>query len=613
MLLFAAFVTGAFAACVDLPIQVQDCGKYTGSKECTGKGAGCAGEGWFSKENTSNPNQRINAQQVCINRGYSQGIDTNLFGGNWGHQCRVPGNSVNSTNKAGGAVTSLGYTVTWKCKGSTTCGQQQTQAPTCGGDPPSPVKDCGKYTGNTRECVGKGAGCAGEGWFSKDNTSNPNQRVNAQQVCLLQGFSQGIDSQRFGGNWGHQCRVPGNSINSTNKAGGAVTQLGYTVTWKCLGSRVCGPTAPPTSPPTNAGAQCKAVPSPVKDCGKYVGNSRECVGQGAGCAGEGWFSKDNTSNPNQRVNAQQICKDQGFTNIDDARFGGNWGHQCRVPGNSLNSTNKAGGAVTSLGYTVTWKCLGSRNCGPTAPPTNPPTAPPTNPPTAPPSNPPTAPPTNSPGSCPALATPVMDCGKYTGSKECTGKGAGCAGSGWFSKDNTSNPNQRINAQKVCTDQGYSGIDNQRFGGNWGHQCRIPGNSLNVANKAGGAVTSLGYTVTWKCVGVQQAPCGTTPTKPPTAPPTNPPTSPPTYPDVDCKQRKEIDWCKAGFCQAVTKGCKDCDDKNEKVLKKCKSGKCKKYYKKISKTDPEPCNNNPKCVAVLKKEGNESKGWKCTKK
>jgi hypothetical protein len=92
------------------------------------------------------------------------------------------------------------------------------------------------------------------------------------------------------------------------------------------------------------------------DCGEYeqLGNSRECFGKGAGCVGAGWFSKNNTG----KIDATQVCLDQGYEGADPEQYGGNWGHQCRHPGNSLTHFNKAGGALTAFGMTVSWKCLG---------------------------------------------------------------------------------------------------------------------------------------------------------------------------------------------------------------------------------------------------------------
>lgn len=360
MIYYIALFVGLASAntCPGLISKVQDCGQYTGTKECTGKGKGCVGAGWFSKDNTVDPFQRINAHDVCKQQGYSDGADLTNFGGNWGHQCRFPGD--NTPNKAGGALTALGYTVTWKCAGSKrSCPVTTTPKPTsqfagCGKVAlPTNVVRCSTYNG--AECTGKGAGCVkGAGWFSKDNVSNPNQRVNAQQICKDQGYT-GADTTRFGGNWAHQCRHPGASINAHNKAGGALTALGYTVTWKCTG----------TCQKQDDGCTKSVLPAPVKRCSEYtVGTSPECKGKGAGCVtGSGWFSKDNTVNPFQRVNADAVCKAEGYAEgADVVMFGGNWGHQCRHPGSTVNQYNKAGGSLTNLGYTVTWKCKGK--CGP---------------------------------------------------------------------------------------------------------------------------------------------------------------------------------------------------------------------------------------------------------
>lgn len=270
---------------------------------------------------------------------------------------------------------------------------------------PESVVDCGKYDGS--ECTGEGPGCVGEGWFSKTNRVDPNQRVNAARICLDMGFD-GWDAEEYGGNWGKLCRYPGEVIGSANKVGGSITQLGYTVSWKCTGSRD-GSTDPPSSPPTDnpTGNPTEnpteyqtenptalptpvptpapsapitleptpndgpSLPEPVVDCGKYDG--AECTGEGPGCVGEGWFSKTNSNEPNLRVNALQICLDMGFEGVDSEEFGGNWRKQCRYPGNVIGQANKVGGDMTEFGFTVSWKCTGSRNPStqvPTPAPTN---------------------------------------------------------------------------------------------------------------------------------------------------------------------------------------------------------------------------------------------------
>ena len=69
--------------------------------------------------------------------------------------------------------------------------------------------------------------------------------------------------------------------------------------------------------------------------------------QGVYNCGGGWFSKI-TSN---RVNAETICEQNGFGKTID-KYGGNSGRQC----SQIN--NRAGGNLTSLGYTVSWHCSG---------------------------------------------------------------------------------------------------------------------------------------------------------------------------------------------------------------------------------------------------------------
>lgn len=114
---------------------------------------------------------------------------------------------------------------------------------------------------------------------------------------------------------------------------------------------------------------CKELPAEVTDCDEYAkqGFNRECMFQGAGCVPRlasytAWFSKTNTANPNQRVNAQQICRDQGYDGADARYYGGNWGHLCRHPGWNWWHYNKSGGTVQSLGSAVTWWCHGMRKC-----------------------------------------------------------------------------------------------------------------------------------------------------------------------------------------------------------------------------------------------------------
>merc|ERR1719461_224509 len=218
-------------------------------------------------------------------------------------------------------------------------------------------------------------------------------------------------------------------------------------------------------------------------------------------------------------------------------------------------------------------------------------------------------------------SPVMDCGAYTGTKECIGKGAGCQGAGWFSKDNTSNPNQRINAYDICRKSGYAGVDKNFFGGNWGDQCRHPGASLNNANKAGGAMTAFGYTVTWKCAGEKKCLEPGTPTAPPTTCPEQPGEDeiPATG---DCALLKTSDDCaakkrnkkvcvwkkpkKKGKKGKVVPGkCLD-HKKKGKTLKKYFGKYCKNYGKTMKVDDlskdesKKCCDGTGFCEATLKK-------------
>ena len=62
----------------------------------------------------------------------------------------------------------------------------------------------------------------GDGWFSKITSGI---RVNALQICIDHGYKGTIT--KYGGNSGIQCQ------HSTSGGGGALTDFGYTVSWKC--------------------------------------------------------------------------------------------------------------------------------------------------------------------------------------------------------------------------------------------------------------------------------------------------------------------------------------------------------------------------------------------
>ena len=72
---------------------------------------------------------------------------------------------------------------------------------------------------------------------------------------------------------------------------------------------------------------------------------------GSLCVGKHWFSKITSGH----VDAQHICKDQGYDGISN-EHGGNHGIQCRYPGNKYGSPNHQGGSKTKLGQWVSWKC-----------------------------------------------------------------------------------------------------------------------------------------------------------------------------------------------------------------------------------------------------------------
>jgi len=80
--------------------------------------------------------------------------------------------------------------------------------------------------------------------------------VDAVAWCRSQGYSGAITE--YGGNWGHVCRYPGNERGSPNRVGGELTNLGFTVTWKCDGG------ADPTPAPVDGTpAPVDSTPAPV--------------------------------------------------------------------------------------------------------------------------------------------------------------------------------------------------------------------------------------------------------------------------------------------------------------------------------------------------------------
>ena len=62
--------------------------------------------------------------------------------------------------------------------------------------------------------------------------------------------------------------------------------------------------------------------------------------------GDRWFSK---IAPGIRVNAVQICIDNGYTGTI-TQYGGNYGVQCK------HSSSGGGGSLTDFGITVSWRC-----------------------------------------------------------------------------------------------------------------------------------------------------------------------------------------------------------------------------------------------------------------
>merc|ERR1712241_1664765 len=114
-------------------------------------------------------------------------------------------------------------------------------------------------------------------------------RVNANEICRSQGFPGQI-ADDYGGNWGSTCRYPGTQKGSPNKAGGSLTSFGYTVSWRCLGKRMCDgkPITPAPNLQTKAptpGLKCPLPRADIVDCGHYDGEA--CKTQGVGCVTDG--------------------------------------------------------------------------------------------------------------------------------------------------------------------------------------------------------------------------------------------------------------------------------------------------------------------------------------
>jgi len=249
-----------------------------------------------------------------------------------------------------------------------------------------------------------------------------------------------------------------------------------------------------------------AFPDVVIDCGVYKkleGNKRRCYGQDEGCVGAGWFSKVHGP-PSQKhpstVNAIAICRNQGYNHVDKVQFGGNFNIHCLYPGDRDDGKpNHKGGPLKNFGQTGSWRCGGHRACKSVIPKEgevagigqvkqkDPNKAP----------------------QCPHLPRHVIDCGEYEAignDRECHKKGAGCVGTGWFSKKQ--GQPHTVNAIAICRNRGYDGVDPEFYGGNWDMHCRYPGSDRkSKPNHNGGSLNDFGRSVIWKCVGTPK--CGKT--------------------------------------------------------------------------------------------------------
>ena len=84
---------------------VVNCGDVENRQTC---GVLCVDDGWFSKITVDS----VNATHICINQGYRSTILE--YGGNWGEQCRYPGDEYGAPNLGGTLNNLRGYT-SWKC------------------------------------------------------------------------------------------------------------------------------------------------------------------------------------------------------------------------------------------------------------------------------------------------------------------------------------------------------------------------------------------------------------------------------------------------------------------------------------------------------------------
>jgi len=105
---------------------------------------------------------------------------------------------------------------------------------------------------------------------------------------------------------------------------------------------------------------------------------------------------------------------------------------------------------------------------------------------------------------------IVNCAEYKNSygndRECYSKASsmddgGCVGDHWFSKTST-DPQilALVNADHVCKEHGYLGIDEDNWGYNEGRQCAFPGDHHGVANRQGGDAQAMGTKVSFKCAG-----------------------------------------------------------------------------------------------------------------
>ena len=91
------------------------------------------------------------------------------------------------------------------------------------------------------------------------------------------------------------------------------------------------------------------LPEEVLDC-SIASNQQYCIQKsryhGDRCVGKQWYSMK--SNVQRRVDAIQVCKDQGYSGVIN-EYGGNSGYNCKYANNKQ-------GDLSNFGFHVVWKC-----------------------------------------------------------------------------------------------------------------------------------------------------------------------------------------------------------------------------------------------------------------